>query len=506
MTPDPAADGGTPGDRAADTTGTPPPARHAPGRSAPRAPRRLRPHAPRTLRARATLAAVLVMVVALALGGGWLYVTLRGNLADSTAARTELAARQAAADIAARPGPLPADMPEPAGGVDALVVLDDRGRPLTSTAPDPAARAALLAGFRPAPGEDSAVRDFAPAPALAGHTSLVAVVSTPSPHGERYVYAMTILNAESDAQRALGTTILVGAPVVALLTGLIAWFATGAALRPVESIRRELAGVTADRLGHRVPAPGGRDEITRLAETVNDTLERLERSVTRQRQFVADASHELRNPIAATRAELELALLNRPDPDTAASLSQALASTVRLEHIATDLLLLARLDARRPPAAQLVDLSLLAAEKIARRRSARVPPTLDADDDPVLVRADPGQLERLLANLLDNAQRFADTRVRITTTDDPATGTALLAVEDDGPGIPPEAREAVFERFTRLEADRNRASGGTGLGLAIAREIAHAHGGTLRVEPGEPGERGARMVLRLPRADGPEHG
>ncbi|MYZ14948.1 HAMP domain-containing sensor histidine kinase, partial [Streptomyces sp. SID337] len=345
-----------------------------------------------------------------------------------------------------------------------------------------------------------AVRDFAATPALAGHTSVVAVVRTPSPSGDGdlYVYALTVLDAVADAQRALGVTVLVGGPLVALLTGLIAWTVTGAALRPVETMRRELVAVSADRLSRRVPAPGGQDEITRLAETVNDTLERLEHSVTRQRQFVADASHELRNPIAAARAELELALLNKPDPGTAASLTQALDSTVRLEHIAADLLLLARLDARQPPNAELVDLSLLAAELIARRRSARVPPLLVPADDPVLVRADPGQLERLLANLLDNAQRFADSEVRVGTATDRATGTALLEVADDGPGIPPEATEEVFDRFTRLEADRNRASGGTGLGLAIAREIAHAHGGTLRVEQSG---RGARLVLRLPTAD-----
>ncbi|WP_055566383.1 sensor histidine kinase [Streptomyces atriruber] len=455
---------------------------------------------PRTLRARATAAAVLIMVVALSIGGGWLYVTLRGNLIDNAGARTELAARQAAADIAAGPGRPSGDMPEPDGGVDAVLVLDGQGRPLASTAPHPAARAAVLAGFRPGAGEDSAVRDFAPAPALASHTSVVAVVRTPSPDGDLYVYALTVLDAVADAQRALGVTVLVGGPLVVLLTGVIAWSVTGAALRPVESIRRELVAVTADRLSRRVPAPAGRDEITRLAETVNDTLERLEDSVIRQRQFVADASHELRNPIAAARAELELALLNKPDPATAASLGQAFDSTVRLERIAADLLLLARLDAQQPQSAELVDLSLLAAEKIARRRSARVPLVLVQADDPVLVRADPGQLERLLANLLDNAQRFADSEVRVITATDRATGTALLEVVDDGPGIPPEATEEVFNRFTRLEADRNRASGGTGLGLAIAREIARAHGGSLAVAPSE---RGARLVLRLPTADSP---
>ncbi len=478
-----------------------------PASERPRRPRTFRPHGfrsrlsrprppwPRTLRARTTVAAALTMVLALTAGGGWLYLTLRGNLLDNAGARTELAARKITTFPAASPvHPVP--LPEPAGGVDAVLVLDAHGHPVASTAPAPAARAARLADFRPAAGSDSAVRVFSADQVLTSHDSVVAVVRTPSAAGGHYVYALTMLNDVADAGRALAVTLLAGGPLVVLLTGLIAWSVTGAALRPVEAIRAELAAVTAHRLGRRVPAPGGQDEITRLARTVNDTLERLERSVTRQRQFVADASHELRNPIAAARAELELALLRRPDPETTASLRQTLHSTLRLERIAADLLLLARLDAQRPPPAHLVDLSLLAAEEIARRRSARVPLRLDGDD-PVPVRGDRGQLERLLANLLDNAERFADSEVQVTTGTDPADGTAVLRVADDGAGIRPEAAEQVFERFTRLEADRNRGSGGTGLGLAIAREIAQAHGGTLRVAPSP---RGALLELRLPPA------
>ncbi|ATL25895.1 sensor histidine kinase [Streptomyces formicae] len=467
--------------------------------------RRFRPRWPwpRTLRARATAAAVLTMVLALAVGGGWLYLTLRDNVLDNAADRTELAARQTVAALMTGKDELPSDLPEPDDGVDAVLVLDARGRALASTAPDPAARAARLADFRPARGEDSAVRELSESEAAASHRSVVAVVRAPSPQGDRYVYALTMLNAESDASHALAVTLLVGGPLVVVLTGLISWSVTGSALRPVEAIRRELAAVTADRLSRRVPAPGGKDEITRLARTVNDTLERLERSVTLQRQFVADASHELRNPIAAVRAELELALLRQDPEETVASLRQALASTVRLERIAADLLLLARLDAQQAPkapqtaATPLVDLSLLTAEEIARRRSARVPLRLTADE-PVSVRGDSGQLERLLANLLDNAQRFAVSEVRVTTRTDPASGTAVLEVADDGPGIPPEAAEKVFDRFARLEEDRNRDRGGTGLGLAIAREIAQAHGGSLRVAPGP---HGALLVLRLPAAD-----
>ncbi|MFF3745402.1 ATP-binding protein [Streptomyces kronopolitis] len=444
---------------------------------------------PRSVRARAATAAALVMAMVLAVGGAWLYMTLTDNLLDNTQDRTELAARK----VAARTGPLPHHLPQPPGGVDAVVVLDARGRALAGTGPDPTAGAADLAGFRPGPGREASSKVL-PRTAAFGQRSLAVVVRADSPQGTRYVYALTTLADLNDATRALGVTLLAGGPLLMALAALIAWAVTGLALRPVEAIRAELASVTASELGRRVPDPKGKDEITQLARTVNLTLDRLEQAVSRQRQFTADASHELRNPIAALRTELEVALRAARDPDSAASVRQALDAAVRLQRIADDLLLLARLDTHPVPAGEPADLTLLCAEEVARRRDPRVPLVLDAAA-PVPVRGDAVQLERLLANLVDNALRHASHEVRLGAGVDPATGEAVLRVADDGPGIPPEAAERVFERFTRLHAARHRGGGGTGLGLAIARDIARAHGGGLRVEPSE---RGALLVARFP--------
>lgn len=311
---------------------------------------------------------------------------------------------------------------------------------------------------------------------------------------------MTVLGDVDDATRAIALGLLAGAPPLIAFAAALAWWVTGQALRPVTAIRTELAAVTASELDRRVPDPGGADEIARLARTVNDTLDRLERSDARQRQFTADASHELRNPLAAVRARLEVALA-RPRPDRE-SVSAALADTERLQRIAADLLLLARLDGGPAPRSEPVDLALLAAEDAARRPAPRVPLRLAAPA-PVPAYGDPARLERALANLVDNALRYARSGVlvRAVAEDD---GWAVLEVTDDGPGIPEADRDRVFERFVRLDADRGRAGGGTGLGLAIAREIARAHGGDVRALAAREGAAGARLELRIP--SGPRGG
>ncbi|MYT20987.1 HAMP domain-containing protein, partial [Streptomyces sp. SID7760] len=427
---------------------------------------------PGPLRRRAALAAALAMAAVLGAGGLWLYALLRANLLDNTTGRTELAARKVAAQLEghAFPG---GRLPAPESGVDLVLVRDAHGRTVASTgdladAPD-------LGGLRPPPptasGEDSRSAVLAPAHPGAERRAVVAVQAP----GGHEVYAVTVLGDVDDATRAIALGLLAGAPPLIGFAAALARWVTGHALRPVTAIRTELAAVTASELDRRVPDPGGADEIAQLARTVNDTLDRLERSDARQRQFTADASHELRNPLAAVRSRLEVALAqDRPDRESVAA---ALADTERLQRIAADLLLLARLDGGPVPRTEPVDLALLAAEDLARRPEPRVPLRLDARA-PVPAAGDPARLERALANLVDNALRHARTGVVVRAATEPADGGwAVLEVEDDGPGIPAEDRDRVFERFVRLDADRGRAGGGTGLGLAIVRETARAHGG-----------------------------
>ncbi|MEU9715230.1 HAMP domain-containing sensor histidine kinase [Streptomyces sp. NPDC047976] len=446
------------------------------------------------LRARTALAAALAMAAVLTTGGLWLHSLMRSNLLDNTTGRTELAARKVAAQLDTRTLPPGGRLPAPDGGVDLVLVRDAHGRDVASTAAGTPKDPPHLDGLRPGPGQDSRSAVLPPAHPGAQRRVVVAVEAPgpPGAHDPHTVYAVTVLGDVDDATRAIATGLLAGAPPLTAFAAALAWWATGRALRPVTAIRTGLAAVTASELDRRVPDPGGGDEIAQLARTVNDTLDRLERSDARQRQFTADASHELRNPLAAVRSRLEVALaMERPDR---ASVAAALADTERLQRIAADLLFLARLDGGPAPRPEPVDLALLAAEDAARRPAPRVPLRLEAPA-PVPAYGDPARLERALANLVDNALRYADAGVVVRAA--ARDGRAVLEVADDGAGIPEADRDRVFERFVRLDADRGRASGGTGLGLAIAREIARAHGGGVRAL-GAPGGRGALLELWLP--------
>jgi signal transduction histidine kinase len=220
----------------------------------------------------------------------------------------------------------------------------------------------------------------------------------------------------------------------------------------------------------------------------------LQRAADRQRQFVADASHELRSPLARMRAELEVDLAHPDSADKAGTAASVLAETITLQRLVDDLLLLARGDAGALDRGRLgpVDLDEVVEARVAAFRSAGEPRIDATGVRPVQVAGHPDQLQRAVANLLDNAVRHA--RDRIVVTLDEGPGGVELAVADDGPGVPQADRDRIFERFTRLDDARSTRDGGAGLGLAIARDIAERHGGTLSVD----GSSGARFVLRLP--------
>ncbi|GAA4556703.1 sensor histidine kinase [Planotetraspora kaengkrachanensis] len=275
-----------------------------------------------------------------------------------------------------------------------------------------------------------------------------------------------------------------------------------ASLRPVKAIRAELEEINAAAPHRRVPVPAADDEIHDMAESVNRTLSRLDTTLRHLRQFLSNASHDLRSPVAAMRAELEDALHAPEETSVATVVRSVLVSVDRLQAIVQDLLTLERLDAGVPGARDLIDLAELVAEcRIRRDRAKRIEYSLGPG---AVVIGDRSQLARVVTNLLDNAERHAETMVAVTVRHEPGGqcgdqrtpyGAAVLEVVDDGPGIDPDNRELVFQRFTRLDSDRSRGAGGTGLGLAIARQIAEAAGGTLRIEDSS---RGAHFVLRLP--------
>jgi len=290
-------------------------------------------------------------------------------------------------------------------------------------------------------------------------------------------------------------TLAVAVPLLVIALGIILWISIGRALRPVEVMREEAGSITAAHGRRRLAVPPGEDEIPRLARTLNEMLDRIDEGQRLQRQFVSDASHELRSPLAVIRQSAEIArdYPQRVSPEALAD--DVLAESGRLEDLVTALLLLARLENDETILDEVVDLDDLVLTEISRPR-ARDGVTVDARG----VGAGRTQgsavlLGQVVRNLLDNAFRHASSKVAVSLREE--GDDVVLDVSDDGPGIPVPDRGRVFERFVRLDDARARDDGGSGLGLAIVRKIVETSGGAVQVSDATLG--GARFTVRLPR-------
>ena len=304
------------------------------------------------------------------------------------------------------------------------------------------------------------------------------------------------LDVVRESAAVAGRLLAFSIPILLIVVAATTWIIVGRALAPVEEIRKEVTSISAAELHRRVPEAAGNDEITRLAKTMNDMLERLERSRSKQEHLVSDASHELRNPIAALRQYAEVALAYPDKTDSTSLANDVLTESLRLQDLAEDLLLLARVDeealALSAVAVDMDDIVLEEAERLKKTTDLRIE---TSDVSAARLRGDRSQLQRVVRNLADNAARHAGSCVRFAVVEEESQ--ISLVIDDDGAGIPSEAREAVFERFTRLDTARDRQQGGAGLGLAIVTEIVAAHGGTTSVEDAPLG--GARFRIVLPR-------
>jgi signal transduction histidine kinase len=377
------------------------------------------------------------------------------------------------------------------GGDDALIqVVDENGVVLASTGDIEGA--GPVAEIRPGPGataistvmlanDDEEFR-------LVAHTT-VADDQTFT------IYTAATLESVEEAAGTLTFLVAVGVPLLIGWVGITVWIIVGRTLRPVEAIRAEVASITDRELNRRVPASEVNDEIGRLAKTMNQMLVRLEQSSIQQHRFVADASHELRSPLAAIRSQLEVDLAHPDHADWPQTHAEVLDEALRLQRLVDGLLLLARADAGALSTPRdSVDVDDLVFEQV-KQLQVRANLTIDTTRvSGAQVRADVGGLTQVIRNLLENASRYAVSRIDIGLTE--SKGIATLTIDDDGPGIAEEERERVFERFTRLDEARDRAHGGVGLGLAIARDVTQNHGGTIQLEHSPLG--GARFVVELP--------
>lgn len=422
----------------------------------------------RPLRQRITLVVGGVALVALLalsrLGAGLVYQSLLAATDEALRARAETAVVEIAA--AGSTG-------DPAVRVVDLVgTAVDGGSPLPLA---PGQVRSLAAGEPVLSGLPAAPRRWLAAPTrTADGSSRLVVVSAD------LVGAAELLHRAS-------TGFLVGALLVAAVVALAAWTATRAALGPVGRMRTAAAAVVA---GERLPVPPAADELRALAEEINLLLARRDDAVARMERFTGDAAHELRSPVAAIRAQAEVALAH-PDPERVGETLTAVATAARrLSELLSALLALARADAGHRLPAGPVDLP--AAARAALDRCGPHGPALRLEAPIGLtVAASPAEVALVLDNLVDNARRHARSWVEVAVL--PAGRQVRLVVDDDGPGIPPPDRERVFDRFTRLQPE---AGGGSGLGLALVAALVAGRGGTVSAGEGPGG--GARVEVRWP--------
>lgn len=430
----------------------------------------------RSLRARITAAATLIVAVVMVLASIGFSAVLSSEVRDATARAAETRATELAQRVEASGTAGIADLDD-----DIVQVVDASGRVVAASedADD---------GTLPADREGQVVT-------YDGDPVLIIVEDVDDDADTRIVLAASVDG--DDATLATVAWLLAASTLlVVLVVAAVTWWVVGRALRPVGRIRREVDDITADRLDRRVPEPSSGDEIAALAITMNRMLDRLDASATAQRRFVSDASHELRSPLATMRQHAELARAH-PDATTLDDLAEVVAEEgVRMQNLVDGLLVLTRLDEQGSQRRGPVDLDDLALAEVSRLRAAGV--TVDGSAiSAVQVTGDERLLGRIARNLADNAARHAASRVAIGVARDGAQ--AVLTVDDDGNGIPPEERERVFARFVRLDEGRARDAGGSGLGLAIVAAVVRASGGTVSV--GESPLGGARFTVRLPASD-----
>jgi signal transduction histidine kinase len=447
------------------------------------------------MRIRTTLAASAVVGLALLIGAAGLLGILRRSLEDNI----ETAARLRADDVVRilESGVAPSELSverDADGGADiSLVQVVDASGAVRIASSNIAGEppVARLAG-----GGSQRVRGLAISPE---DPYLVVAESTVPIDGERLtVLVARALEPTDETIARILRVLLVGLPVLLALVALTTWTVVGRALRPVAAITSEVRSVTDAELDRRVPEPSDDDEIGHLARTMNAMLARLQGARDRQRQFVSDASHELRSPIATIRHQLEVALAHPEGTDLAVLAGDLLDEDLRMQRVVDDLLLLARSDERhgadRRQAVDLDDLALAEAHRLRTEGRVRVDA---AAVHAARVVGDPTALSQVVRNLVDNAARHASGHVGIAVS--VAGEQAVLLVDDDGPGIPAGDRDRVFERFTRLDDARSRRDGGAGLGLAIVAQVVEAHGGSVSCSEAPGG--GARFEVRLPAVD-----
>lgn len=439
----------------------------------------------RSLRLRLTAVSTAVISVALALSAAVLVWRVQASLLDGVDSALSGRVRDVAAQAAS--GQISAVSSTGADSAELVQIINAHGRVLASSA-NINGEPALFGG--PANSQRVVLRSESKIPSADPGTYRLAALAVSTPNGTVRIYAARSLADITASVDKLRAALLVGVPFLISVLGAIVWSLIGWVLRPVEALRQVVRDMPGNQPHPRLSDSRAPLELARLAATFDDLLDRVEASSAIQRRFLADAAHELRNPVAAivTRLEAHRAAAAMPETD----LAQLRADANRLTSVVNGLLSLARLDANTVMRRELVDLDDLVFDGAQTLVGKHV--DLSAVSG-AQVCGDRMALDRVVRNILENAARHAVHTITVALSDDGEWVT--LVVADDGPGIPEADRVRVFERFTRLDEARSRDEGGTGLGLAIVHDIVDRHHGAVYVENNMPG---ARFVVRLPSA------
>ncbi len=443
----------------------------------------------RGVRARSTISAVVVVLIALTIGSVGLVILLQISLANSVTQSVTQRAQDISAGIALDDldSALASARSVP-GDSTIMQVLDKTGQVIISS-PDISGEAAII----PVSGVGFTLNtQHINLPFVDDQIYVVASIKKQSEGEELTIIIGQSLNSVSQVINTVTILILATSPLLLVAVGVVTWLSVGRSLKNVDRIRNRVEAISAVDLGDRVPVPTAKDEIQQLAVTMNHMLDRLEYSMKLQRQFVADASHELRSPLASMRASIDVSqqIQEGITPDSAQVLSQEVD---RMTHLVDDLLLLAKTDegliGRKVSDVDVDDLLL---QEVNRLRSMGHL-EIQANLAPARMRGDSHLISRAIRNLVDNANRFARNKIRLSVVK--SGSQVCVTVEDDGPGIPVSERTRVLDRFVRLDEHRARTDGGSGLGLAIVNEIAHQYQGEIVIGVSELG--GTHVTLLI---------
>jgi len=437
------------------------------------------------------------MALVLAASGWFLYSRLSSHLATQLQQELQVRAQDLGALVAGGHGSLAADassrLVEPGESYAQLV---DSGRVVDATPPlggKPVLRGDQLRAAARGPL-------YATLPSVPGLNESSRVLATPVQRDGRRLLLIVGDTRQNDLETlaSFRNELLIAGPIALLLASLAGYLLAGIALRPVEAMRSRAEAISAATPGERLPVPATHDELERLGVTLNEMLDRLEDALRRERDFVADAGHELRTPLALLRTELELALRHDLSAEELRGAVRVSVEDVdRLARLADDLLLIARSERGELPlqveTVQADELLASVARKFQWRADAERRPLAHEAPANLRLHADRLRVEQALGNLVDNALRHGGGTVLLRA--EAVNGRVELHVEDGGGGFPPAFLEHAFERFSRPDAARER--GGAGLGLSIVRTIAEAHGGSADAANVHGG--GADVWLAVPR-------